>query len=143
MVQGRVFTLDQKTADASADVVKGTLFINGLNSLVLIDSGSTHSFISSAFARKLHIEPEHLNYILHVRTPMKKSQTTDIIYKNCKVKVRDKELAINLIVLNMFDFDVILGMDWLATNRVNVDYYRKIVTFSLPESIVMRFDGKK
>ncbi|XP_022876892.1 uncharacterized protein LOC111395114 [Olea europaea var. sylvestris] len=40
-------------------------------------------------------------------------------------QVKENELQANLIHLDIHDFDVILGMDFLATNRVSVDYFRK------------------
>ena len=38
-------------------------------------------------------------------------------------------LKANLIPLEMYDFDVILGMDWLSTHRASVDYFTKKVIF--------------
>ena len=38
-------------------------------------------------------------------------------------------LKLNLIPLEMYDFDVILGMDWLSTHRSLVDCFTKKVVF--------------
>ena len=38
-------------------------------------------------------------------------------------------LKANLIPLEMYDFDVILGMDWLFTHRVSMDCFTKKVVF--------------
>ena len=45
------------------------------------------------------------------------------------------------IVLNMRDFDVILGMDWLATNYVSIDCFRKEVKSSPPMEASFKFRG--
>ena len=37
-----------------------------------------------------------------------------------------------LILLQLHDFDIILGMDWLATNHALVDCFAKRVTFRIP-----------
>ena len=78
-----------------------------------------------------------------ISTPMKDSQMTELVYKNYKLRVGDRDLSADLILLNMFDFDVILGMDWLAANHVVLDCYAKTITFSLPEKYVVKFNVKK
>ena len=44
--------------------------------------------------------------------------------------VVDQTLSIDLIVVKMTDFNVILGMDWLAENRASIDCRKKKVVFS-------------
>ncbi|KAA0061204.1 reverse transcriptase [Cucumis melo var. makuwa] len=41
-------------------------------------------------------------------------------------------IEVTQLVLDMFDFDVILGMDWLAANHANIDCSRKEVAFNPP-----------
>ena len=45
--------MTQADAQASPDVVTGTISIDGSDARVLVDPGSTHSFVSTSFA--LHI----------------------------------------------------------------------------------------
>ena len=42
--------------------------------------------------------------------------------KACQVEIANCALDMTLIVLDMHDFDVILGMDWLVANHANIDY---------------------
>ncbi|KAL4017076.1 hypothetical protein IC575_024750 [Cucumis melo] len=42
----------------------------------------------------------------------------------------------------MLDFDVILGMDWLATNHASIDYSRKEVAFNPPSMASFKFKGE-
>lgn len=46
-----------------------------------------------------------------------------------------------LIVLDMHDFDVILGMDWLAANYASIDCSRKEVIFNPPMEASFKFRG--
>ncbi|CAL9124704.1 unnamed protein product, partial [Musa textilis] len=48
-------------AEASGSIIKGIITLCGTPASVLIDSGSTHSFISPYFARKLHKNPEPMH----------------------------------------------------------------------------------
>ena len=38
----------------------------------------------------------------------------------------------DLKVLDMIDFDVILGMDWLSSYHANLNCYAKIITLAIP-----------
>src|SRR5262249_36855536 len=39
----------------------------------------------------------------------------------------------NLVVMEMFDFDVILGVDWLKLYQVVIDHSNLVVEFNLPD----------
>lgn len=48
---------------------------------------------------------------LSIATTVGNSLDTDAAYKGCVVKIEDKELHANLVMLNMKDFDVNLSMN--------------------------------
>lgn len=48
----------------------------------------------------------------------------------------------NLILLDTDDFDVILGMDWLAGYHENVDFFNKTMTLKVDEGSAC-FEGNK
>ncbi|KAJ0049074.1 hypothetical protein Pint_15836 [Pistacia integerrima] len=66
-------------------------------------------------------------------TPVGKTLLAECGFNGCGVMVDGYVLEADLILLNIHDFDVILGMDWLATHRATVDCFRKEVTFRKPE----------
>ena len=41
----------------------------------------------------------------------------------------DRELYVNLIILNMYDYDVILGMDFLSKYNATIECQHRKVTF--------------
>ena len=43
-----------------------------------------------------------------------------------------KEMLVDLVLLNLQDFNVILGMDWLASYHVSIDCFGKRVIFDIP-----------
>ena len=45
--------------------------------------------------------------------------------------------------MDMFEFDVILGMDWLTTHRVDIDYDQRRVTAYTPDDVCVMFQGDK
>ncbi|XP_028056945.1 uncharacterized protein LOC114260944 [Camellia sinensis] len=105
--QGRVFALipgDTKNIEA---VVSGTLFINGQPTHVLLDSSSTHSFVSKAFASNLNRPLEPLDYMC-VSLPSGGSMLCAFIYNAYEILIEDIQLYVNLMPLDMDHFDIIL-----------------------------------
>ena len=57
--------------------------------------------------------------------------------------IEGRELPIDLVLLDVMDFDVILGMDWLYQHYATVDYWRKEVIFIIPNNEEFKFVGDK
>ncbi|XP_028121115.1 uncharacterized protein LOC114318413 [Camellia sinensis] len=108
---------------------------------VLIDSGSTRSFVSYAFASKLTQILEPMHHLLAVSSPTGKSMTCVYMYPACDVNVRDMTLYVDLLYLNIMHFDVILGMDWLSRYCATIDCVTKQVVYRLSEVPEFTFNG--
>ncbi|GKF35367.1 putative reverse transcriptase domain-containing protein, partial [Tanacetum coccineum] len=50
-------------------------------------------------------------------------------YVSCPLRFDDRIRPANLLPIHMLDFDVILGMDWLASYRATIDCYARTVIF--------------
>ncbi|KAL0551684.1 hypothetical protein IC582_010773 [Cucumis melo] len=139
--QGRVFATNRTEAEKAGTVVTGTLPVLGHYALVLFDSGSSHSFISSAFVSHARLEVEPLHHVLSVSTPSGECMLSKEKVKACQIELAGHAIEVTLIVLDMLDFDVILGMDWLAANHASIDCSRKEVTFNPPSMASFKFKG--
>ncbi|KAL0560646.1 hypothetical protein IC582_001055 [Cucumis melo] len=139
--QGRVFATNRTEAEKAGTVVTGTLPVLGHYALVLFDSGSSHSFISSAFVSHARLEVEPLHHVLSVSTPSGECMLSKEKVKACQIEIAGHVIEVTLIVLDMLDFDVILGMDWLAANHASIDCSRKEVTFNPPSLASFKFKG--
>ena len=64
-------------------------------------------------------------------SPWGGSIVIDHICLGCIIKLGEREFASDLFVLQLVYYDVILGMDWLASYHALVDCFAKTVTFSL------------
>ena len=67
--------------------------------------------------------------MLVVTTPLGEQISGIMVFKSCEVLVECVVLKANLILFEMYDFDVILGMDWLSTHCALVDCFTKKVLF--------------
>ena len=92
---------------------------------VLFDSGASHSFIVASSMRELGLEVEALEKPLYVGSPIRTRVSVDMICRGCKLEISGILLIVDLRVMDMLEFDVILGMDWLTTYRVVIDYERR------------------
>ena len=119
-------------AQAASDVVIGTLRIHTLFARALIDPGSTHSFVSVSFTGLLGMPIDNMDFDLFVATPLGDSVVVNKIIKDCCVMIGYREMTVDLVLLELRDFDVILGMDWLVSYHASVDCFGKKVTFSIP-----------
>ena len=61
------------------------------------------------------------------------------VYLDCEIEIKDKIFMGDLNVLDMVDFDVILGMDWLTKHKASVNCWGN----NLDEEVGLVFQGDK
>ena len=106
--------MDHEQAEAAENVVEGTILMCSRDVRTLFDSSSTHSFVAPQFACGFQQPPKLLPYLLLVTTPVGKKVACENYYPKCSVLNSGLLIQADLVVLVIYDFDVILGMDWLA-----------------------------
>ncbi|XP_022870423.1 uncharacterized protein LOC111389709 [Olea europaea var. sylvestris] len=141
--KARVFALTGEKEDQNADVITGMLPVSNVPAIVLMDFGSTHSFISTIFMDKIGNEFIKMNNILEVSTPSGEVINTNQMVKDVKLEIEGKVLKAYLYLLRMKDFDVILGMDWLGRNYATILCHKKEVLFQKPGEEECRFFGTR
>ncbi|GJZ71541.1 putative reverse transcriptase domain-containing protein [Tanacetum coccineum] len=126
---GRVFALTQDQAANTSGTITGALFIFGRAVFVLFDTGATHSVISTKFASCFTMTPILLDHVLCISTPMKDSARITHVYRDLPLQFDDKIRSVNALPLDMCEFDIILGIDWLAAHRATIDCHSRRVIF--------------
>ena len=53
----------------------------------------------------------------------------ELVCKDCIIIIGDIKMKTDLFVLEMADFNLILGMNWLAAYHVTIDYFEKTLKF--------------
>ncbi|XP_075491099.1 uncharacterized protein LOC142529448 [Primulina tabacum] len=138
----RVFAMNQEEADDANEVVSGTILLQKVPAYALFDCGATHSFVSKRFAKKVGLKPESLTEPFRIATPTSKTIETHEIHEDCKIGIANQTFSADLIQLVMVDFDIILGMDWLAKNHAIVDCKGKRVKLRTPNQAEIVYHGK-
>ena len=137
----RVYVVTQHDADATPDVVTWIISILNYDAYTLVDLGATHSFASRPFLDCFHIETQPLEGRMRVFLPTGDSLVSDRVGRDSRVLIREQEFPANLMALDMRDFDVVLGIDWLSRHRATVDCYKKEVKLHRPGKLEVKFRG--
>ena len=119
----------------------GIISVFGRDAHILIDHGATHSFIFTGFISNVNVESEHIDCSIVASLPIVDSRITKSVYLDIKVIIGSQEFLADLILLDIYDFDVILGMDWLSIHHATVDCYRKEVRYYRLGEIEVVFYG--
>ncbi|XP_070018179.1 uncharacterized protein [Nicotiana sylvestris] len=96
-----------------------------------IFGGSTYSYVSSLLAHFMVIPPAPLGTSIHVSTLVGDSVVVDWIYRSCMVTFCGFENRVDLLLLDMIDLEIILGMDWLSPYHTVLDCHAKTVTLAM------------
>ncbi|KAL0458161.1 UNVERIFIED_CONTAM: hypothetical protein Slati_0443300 [Sesamum latifolium] len=123
--------LRKEQAPTAPEVITSSFSICSSNAHVLIDPGSTCSFMSHDFASRVHASIEPLGHDLYVSMPAGGVILVNRVVRSCPVVVESDTLYADLVVINLREFDVILGMDWLASNHAVVDCQTKEVAVEI------------
>ena len=67
----------------------------------------------------------------------------DQICRECELEISGILLMVDLRVMDISDFDFILGMDWLTAHRVVIDCDSMRITAYTQEGIRVTFQGEK
>ncbi|XP_070018075.1 uncharacterized protein [Nicotiana sylvestris] len=99
---------------------------------VLFDPGSTYSYVSSYFAAYLVVPHDSLSTPIYVSMLVSNSIIVDCVYRSCVVIIGGLEAHVYLLLLDMVDSYVILGMDWPSSYHAILDCQAKTMTLALP-----------
>jgi hypothetical protein len=135
--------MTQEDVRAASNVVAGMVQMNDYQMHVLFDSGATHSFITNKNVTKLSKETKRVEKGFIIGTPLGETVETIVVFEGVGININGCELEADLIPLELSDFDIILGMNWLGKNKARLDCFTKIVTFQGAKGETMVFKGER
>ena len=111
-VQGRVYAITRQAESADQPVIQGTFLLSRLWTRVLFDAGASHSFIVASVVIKLGLEVKTLEEPLYVSSPLGIRARIGMICRGCELEISGNLLMVDLRIMDMSEFDVILG--WIG-----------------------------
>ena len=142
-VQGRVYAITPPVESADQPVIQGTFLLSRLWARVLFDYVALHSFIAASVVIELGLKVEALEEPLYVSSPLGIRVRIGMICRGCELEISGILLTVDLRVMDMSEFDVILGMDWLTAYRVVIDCERRRVIAYTQDGTRVVFQGDK
>ena len=82
-----------------------------------------------------------LDLPIHVSIPVGDSVVVDQVYRLCTVTLMGYDTHADLKVLEMIDFDVILGMYWLSSYHAILNSHAKTITLAMPGIPIVEWRG--
>ncbi|KAK8684208.1 hypothetical protein V6N13_040238 [Hibiscus sabdariffa] len=129
--------------EESPDVIAGIVELDSDSVYALIFSRSTHSFVCSTTLERLSMKPEVAKTSLVVSNPIGKNLPINLICKESPTTIRDIPFPIDLYVLPNYEFDLILGLDWLGEHQAWIDCYnRRLYLRGLGKESILLIDRK-
>jgi len=80
---------------------------------------------------------------LFINTPLGEEVEIEDVYEGFTILIKDYELKVDLIALNMLDFDIILEMGCLSMYLAKMDCYAKIIILRMSNSGEVEFTGER
>jgi hypothetical protein len=129
--QGRVNFTTLSELPEGAPIMTGTFTIHHQPTVILSDSGATHSFISPTFGTKVGLDFYHTKGTYMIATPGSKIASNQI-YRDVPIQMGSNLIKTNLILLNLEGMDILLGMDWMTRHQVSLDISSQAVEIDSP-----------
>ena len=140
--QGRVYAITPQTELVDQSVIQGMFLLSRLWEKILFDSSASHSFVATSSLDILGLEVETLKEPLHVSSPLGIRVRIDQICRDCELEILGILLTMDVRVMDISDFDAILGMDWLKAHRVVIDCDSRRITTYTRDGIRVIFRGR-
>ncbi|WVZ97851.1 hypothetical protein U9M48_043360 [Paspalum notatum var. saurae] len=118
--KGQVHYIHLEQIPVGEPVLAGTFSVNGHPTVVLFDSGATHTFISQSYASKHGIKTSCIKESYNI-SALGNPINTNLIVKRLLLSIGGEDFIISPVVLPHQGIDVILGMNWMNENHAVLD----------------------
>ena len=142
-VQGRVYAITSQAESADQPTIQGMFLLSRLWARVLFYFGASYSFIAASVVIELGLEAETLEEPLYVSSPLGIRARIGMKCRGCQLEISGTLLTVDLRIMDMSEFDVILGMDWLTAYRVVIHCERRRVTAYTQDGTRVVFKGEE
>jgi hypothetical protein len=120
--------LNNKQAEYQSHMIEVEGMINNQTIAILIDSGTSHSYIDPNMVESLHL-PRNKNgksWLVQLATGDKRK--VNEMVKSCLMDMNGLNTRANLNILPLGSYDYLIGMDWLDQHHAMLDYHNKEFT---------------
>nr|GEV13065.1 putative reverse transcriptase domain-containing protein [Tanacetum cinerariifolium] len=136
----RAYTVGIAETNPNSNVVMDTFLLNNRYALILFDTGTDKSFISTAFSSLIDIILTTLDHGYDVELADGRIIWVNTLIRGCTLNFLNHPFNINLMPIEMGSFDVIIDMDWLVKHHVVIICDEKLVRVPFGNEILIFHD---
>nr|GEX82742.1 hypothetical protein [Tanacetum cinerariifolium] len=141
-VVARAYGMGTAETNPNFNVVMGMFLLNNHYGLILFDSGTDRSFVSSAFSSLIDIILTTLDHGYDVKLADGRIIWVNTLIRGCTLDFLNHPFNIDLMPVEMDSFDIIIGMDWLSKYHVVIVCDEKIIRIPFGnEILIVRGNG--
>ncbi|KAJ0481094.1 putative nucleotidyltransferase, Ribonuclease H [Helianthus annuus] len=141
--RGRVFNIEAREARQDPNVVTGTFLVNQRYASVLFVIGADYSFVSLEFKNMLGLAASKLDTPYSIELANGKLVEANEVIQGCIIELGEREFAIDLLPVQLGSFDVVVGMDWLSSNKAEIVCHEKVVRIPTDDGETIVVHGEK
>ncbi|KAJ0870844.1 putative nucleotidyltransferase, Ribonuclease H [Helianthus annuus] len=141
--RGRVFNIEAREARQDPNVVTGTFPVNQRYASVLFDTGADFSFVSLEFKNMLGLAASKLDIPYSIELANGKLVEANEVIRGCVIELGEREFALDLLPVQLGSFDVVVGMDWLSSNKAKIVCHEKVVRIPTEDGETIVVHGEK
>ncbi|GKE92763.1 putative reverse transcriptase domain-containing protein [Tanacetum coccineum] len=135
--RGKAYAIVGGDANPRSNFVTGTFLLSNHYASVLFDSGADQSFVLTTFSTLLDVNPDTLDVSYAVKLADGRIAKTNTMLRGCTIKLLGHSSNIDLMPVELGSFDVIISMDWLASNHAMIVCDVKIVRIPFGDEILI------
>ncbi|GKC64030.1 putative reverse transcriptase domain-containing protein, partial [Tanacetum coccineum] len=135
--RGKAYMLGRGDANPDSNVVKGIFLLNNHYAFILFDSGADRSFVSTTFSTLLDITPDTLDVSYVVELVDGRISETNIVLRGCMLGLLGHSFNIDLMSVELGNFDAIISMDWLANHHAVIVCDEKVVRIPYGDEVLI------
>ncbi|WVZ88875.1 hypothetical protein U9M48_035342 [Paspalum notatum var. saurae] len=131
--EGRVHYTNVDQIPKGEPVLASTFLVNEHPTVVLFDSGATHTFISRSYATKHGYHIDNMKAKYHITAPGSPIDTNQIV-RHLRLCIGTEDFYVDPVVLHNQGIDITLGMDWMKEHNVLLDITSRTVQMKSSKS---------
>ena len=103
----------------------------------LLDPQESLSAATPYVSNQFELLPEKICEPFCVSTPIGEPILAERVYRNCLISIKQNNIMVDLVELDLVDFDVILCIDWLHACYASTGCSFRVVKFKIPNEPVI------
>jgi hypothetical protein len=129
--QGKLNFTTLEEVPEGAPIMTSIFSVYNQPSLILFDSGASHSFISQKFSAKCQLPFYYSKGLFMIATPRGKIATNQL-NQSVPIQLGSHIVKTAILVMGLENVDIILGANWMTLHQVVLDVASRIVEINSP-----------